>query len=109
MTQILDGSYTGYTGSIQLDEIQRLSTVPISSLHQCISSVRQDIQLFSQNIMFNLTLDNKNISRKADENLQRPFYVREQVMLLKESAGSEMREGGGDVSVGEGQLTRSHE
>ena len=33
LTRILDGSYTGYTGSIQLDGVE-LSTVSISSLHR---------------------------------------------------------------------------
>ena len=51
--------------------------------------------------MFNLTLDNKNIS---NENLQEAILRTRAGDVVERIGWEEMREGGGDVSVGEGQL-----
>ena len=101
LTRILDGSYTDYKGSITLDGIE-LSTISLSSLYHHISSVRQDIQLFSQNVHFNLTLNNPNITKEIlQDAIQR---TRAEDVVQRLGWEQEMKEGGGDVSIGEGQL-----
>ena len=101
LTRLLDRSYTGYRGSIKLDGVE-LSTCAVPSLRKQVVAVRQDLQIFSRSLAFNVMLENPNISLEqataaakltcADGFIERLGW--EKVL----------RERGGDLSVGEGQL-----
>lgn len=101
ITRLLDRSYTGYTGSILLDG-QELSSISLDSLRQKVLSVRQDIQLFSQSVRFNVDLDNPNIDEDARAAAIRDTHAHGIVERL--GWAHRLAERGGDLSVGEGQL-----
>ncbi|MEC7985295.1 MAG: ABC transporter ATP-binding protein [Myxococcota bacterium] len=101
ITRLLDRSYVGYQGSIQIDG-KELSSVSLDSLRKSILSVRQDIQLFSQSVRFNVDLDNPNIEEKDIHTAIRDTHA----SAIVDRLGWQHRlaERGGDLSVGEGQL-----
>jgi ATP-binding cassette, subfamily B, multidrug efflux pump len=101
LTRILDRSYIGYRGSITLDGVE-LSTCSIPSLRKQVVAVRQDLQIFSRSLRFNVLLENPDVSmeqaQKAAELTCADGFI--------ERLGWDkvLRERGGDLSVGEGQL-----
>ena len=101
LTRILDRSYTGYRGSILVDGIE-LSTCSIPSLRRQVVAVRQDIQIFSRSLLFNVVLENPLISLEQAENAARMTCADGFIQRL--GWGKVLRERGGDLSVGEGQL-----
>ena len=60
LTRLLDRSYTGYRGSIKLDGVE-LSTCAVPSLRKQVVAVRQDLQIFSRSLAFNVMLENPDI------------------------------------------------
>ena len=101
ITRLLDRSYAGYRGSITLDG-QELSTLRVADLRRSVAAVRQDLQVFSEDVAFNVGLGNPGISREAMEEATRLVHADRTVRSL----GWEhvLRERGADLSVGEGQL-----
>ncbi len=101
LTRLLDTSYTGYRGSITLDG-RELSTLRSRDVRRHLTGVRQDAQLFSETMRFNVDLGNREI----------PFATTQGAAVLVnadrvvERVGWEhvVRERGADLSVGEGQL-----
>ncbi len=102
LIRLLDTSYTGYRGSIRLDS-RELARLDPEAVRRRVAGVRQDAQLFSETLRFNVDLGNPAI----------PFEVTEQATELVHAShvvkrlGWEhvVRERGADLSVGEGQLT----
>jgi ATP-binding cassette, subfamily B, multidrug efflux pump len=101
LTRLLDRSYAGYSGSIKLDG-QELSELRLSDLRRRVSAVRQDIQVFSETVRFNVDLDNPDIDAAQRESATGLVHANRFVERL----GWEhtLRERGADLSVGEGQL-----
>ena len=101
LTRLLDRSYAGYSGSIQLDG-QELSGLRLSDLRRAVSAVRQDIQVFSESVGFNVDLGNPGIDPAARGDAARLVHADRFVERL----GWEhtLHERGADLSVGEGQL-----
>ena len=101
ISRILDRSYIGYKGSIIFHGTE-LKDIAWSSLRDHVSSVRQDIQIFSQSIRFNVQLDNPKISEEMCTQAVEMTHCHH----LIERLGWEhlLAEKGGDLSVGEGQL-----
>ncbi len=101
LTRILDRSYTGYEGSISVDGVE-LKEISIDSLRRLMSAVRQDIQIFSDTVRFNIDLNNPTISDKerdlALELTHAQSFV-EQLGLMHQ-----LKERGRDLSIGQGQL-----
>jgi ATP-binding cassette, subfamily B, multidrug efflux pump len=111
LTRLLDRSYEGYEGSIQLDG-KELSTLSLSSLRQAVAAVRQDIQVFSEPIQFNVDLDNPSIDREGRDDAA--GLVHADTFVERLGWSHVLRERGADLSVGEGQLltfarTMAHE
>ena len=73
VTRLLDKAYTGYTGSIKIDG-HELSELSVDELRQQIVSVRQDIQVFSDSIRFNVQLDNAKVSDEAGQQAVQQTY-----------------------------------
>lgn len=101
LTRLLDRSYDGYTGSITLDGVE-LGRVRVADLRRQIASVRQDIQLFSDTLAFNVDLGNPSISREQREEAARLVHAEETIRRV--GWDHVVRERGADLSVGEGQL-----
>jgi ATP-binding cassette subfamily B protein len=101
LTRILDTSYTGYRGSITLDG-RELSGLRPRDVRRHIAGVRQDPQLFSETVQFNVDLGNPDIDVGATQDAAALVHA-DQVV---ERVGWEhvLRERGADLSVGEGQL-----
>ena len=101
LTRILDTSYTGYRGSITLDG-RELSRLRQRDVRRHIAGVRQDPQLFSETVRFNVDLGNPGVDTAATEDAAALVHA-DQVV---DRVGWEhvLRERGADLSVGEGQL-----
>lgn len=101
LSRLLDRSYEGYRGSILLDGVE-LSACALPDLRKNVVSVRQDIQIFSRSVEFNITLDNPNISHDiAQEAVELTCADR---MVADIGWDKVLRERGSDLSVGQGQL-----
>ncbi len=99
--RMLDKSYEGYRGSIRLDG-QEVSSILTRDLRSKLAAVRQDIQLFSADLAFNVHLGNSTIS--TDDCEAATEVVRAEPLVERLGWDHPLRERGGDLSVGEGQL-----
>jgi len=101
LTRLLDRSYTGYRGSIKLDGVE-LSTCAIPSLRKQVVAVRQDLQIFSRSLAFNVMLENPEIT--LDQANAAAKLTCADGFINRLGWDKVLRERGGDLSVGEGQL-----
>jgi ATP-binding cassette subfamily B protein len=101
LTRLLDNSYTGYRGTITVDGTE-LATLRSEDVRRHIAGVRQDPQLFSETVRFNVDLGNPDI----DDSEAEAAAVLVNADRVIERIGWEhvLRERGADLSVGEGQL-----
>jgi ATP-binding cassette subfamily B protein len=101
LTRVLDTSYTGYRGSIKLDGSE-LSALNPADVRSSIAGVRQDAQLFSETVRFNVDLGNLDIA--LDQSQAAAELVHADNVVSRLGWLHELRERGADLSVGEGQL-----
>ncbi len=101
ITRLLDTSYVGYRGSITLDG-QELSELRSQDVRRCVAGVRQDPQLFSETVDFNIGLGNPAIDREEVEEAAELVHADKVVERI--GWDHVLRERGADLSVGEGQL-----
>ena len=99
--RVLDKSYGGYRGSITVDgeELRELRT---DQLREKLAAVRQEIQLFSAPLGFNVDLDNDRIDEAQRDDAA--TVVRASQLVERLGWGHLLKERGSDLSVGEGQL-----
>ncbi len=102
LVRLLARVHDGYRGSIEVDGVELREIAPVS-IRRAIGSVRQEVQLFTDTLRFNLTLG---------EDLD-PERLREAVELTNARVIAErhpdgldqsIRERGANVSAGEGQI-----
>jgi ATP-binding cassette, subfamily B, multidrug efflux pump len=101
LTRLLDASYIGYRGSITLDGTE-LSELRSEDVRRNIAGVRQDPQLFSEAVRFNIDLGNPGISKAECE--AAAVLVHADKVVDRVGWDHVLRERGADLSVGEGQL-----
>jgi len=101
LSRLLDTSYAGYRGSITLDG-RELASLDHSEVRRHIAGVRQDAQLFSETVGFNVDLDRPEIT--ADRRRAAADLVHADRVVERLGWEHLLRERGADVSVGEGQL-----
>jgi ATP-binding cassette subfamily B multidrug efflux pump len=101
LTRLLDTSYRGYRGSITLDG-QELSELDVESVRRRVAGVRQDAQLFSETVRFNVDLGNGAIP--FEDSRAAATLVNADRVVNRVGWDHVLRERGADVSVGEGQL-----
>ncbi len=101
LTRLLDASYRGYRGSITLDG-HELSELDVEAVRRHVAGVRQDAQLFSEAVRFNVDLGNLRIPFAATE--EAATLVHANRVVDRVGWDHVLRERGSDVSVGEGQL-----
>jgi ATP-binding cassette subfamily B protein len=101
LTRLLDASYRGYRGSITLDG-HELSELDVEAVRRQVAGVRQDAQLFSEAVRFNVDLGNRGILFAATE--EAATLVHADRVVDRVGWDHVLRERGTDVSVGEGQL-----
>lgn len=101
LTRLIDTSYVGYRGSITIDG-RELAELRSSDVRRWVAGVRQDVQLFSETVRFNVDLGRPDISERdcvAATELVHADHVVDRVGWDRV-----LRERGADLSVGEGQL-----
>ena len=101
ITRLLDTSYTGYRGSITLDG-HELREIRSEDARRHIAGVRQDPQLFSETVRFNVDLGNGAIDQAACQ--AAAVLVNADHVVERIGWDHVLRERGADLSVGEGQL-----
>jgi ATP-binding cassette subfamily B multidrug efflux pump len=101
LTRLLDRSYQGYRGQITLDGIE-LSSLDVGTLRQHVIAVRQDIQIFSETIGFNVGLGNPRVVAGLRD--QAAQWVHAEGFIERLGWDHRLRERGADLSVGQGQL-----
>jgi ATP-binding cassette subfamily B multidrug efflux pump len=99
--RLLDKSYQGYRGKILLDGMD-LSRMDVGDLRRQVCAVRQDIQLFSETLAFNVDLGNPNITEE-DRQTSASLVLASEV-VSRVGWDHVLQERGVDLSVGEGQL-----
>jgi ATP-binding cassette subfamily B protein len=101
LTRLLDTSYGGYRGSITVDG-RELASLDSQDVRRHVTGVRQDAQLFSESVRFNVDLGNRDISIAASKDAAELVHADR----IVERVGWDhmLRERGADLSVGEGQL-----
>ncbi len=101
LSSLIDTSYTGYRGSITLDG-RELADLRGSDVRRCVAGVRQDAQLFSETVRFNIDLGRPDITLEACE--EATGLVHADTVVDRIGWDRVLRERGADLSVGEGQL-----
>jgi ATP-binding cassette subfamily B protein len=101
LTRLLDTSYGGYRGSIQLDG-RELSDLRSADVRGHVTGVRQDAQLFSETFRFNVDLGNPAIP--FPRTVESARLVNADRVVERVGWDHVVRERGADLSVGEGQL-----
>jgi len=101
LTRLLDTSYSGYRGSIRFDD-RELRDLDVADVRRAIAGVRQDTQLFSESVRFNVDLGNPSIS--GPESAEAVSLVHADRVVDRLGWEHVLRERGADLSVGEGQL-----
>jgi len=101
LTRLLNTSYTGYHGSITIDgrELRDLSS---EDVRRQVAGVRQDPQLFSESLLFNVDLGNPGIA--PERTVEAAALVHADSVVDRVGWDHTLRERGADLSVGEGQL-----
>ncbi len=101
LVRLLDRSYEGYEGSITLDGVE-LKDIDRDELRQRVAAVRQDIQVFTEPVQFNVDLDNRSITTERRQEAAELVHADRFVHLL--GWDHVLKERGSDLSVGQGQL-----
>ncbi len=101
LTRLLDTSYEGYRGSITLDG-HELSDLHGDDVRRRVTGVRQDAQLFSDTVRFNVDLGNPTIT--FEDTQAAASLVNADRVVDRVGWDHVLRERGADLSVGEGQL-----
>ncbi|MCD4749170.1 MAG: ABC transporter ATP-binding protein/permease [Thermoanaerobaculales bacterium] len=101
LMRLLDTSYSGYRGSIRIDD-RELRDLRSSDVRRQVAGVRQDPQLFSEAVKFNVDLDNPGINEQIRRESASLVHLDQTVKRI--GWDHVLRERGSDLSVGEGQL-----
>jgi len=101
LTRLLSVSYTGYRGSITIDGHELRELRP-RAVRRHVAGVRQDPQLFSETMLFNVDLDNEEIP--PEKTVEAAGLVHADRVVDRVGWDHVLRERGADLSVGEGQL-----
>ncbi len=100
---LLSRFYSINSGSITLDGVD-LNEFTLLTLRNQISVVLQDVFLFSDSILNNITLNNKDISFEEVEEAAKKIGIHNFIMSLPYGYHFNVKERGGMLSVGQKQL-----
>ncbi|RPE00159.1 ABC transporter ATP-binding protein [Aureibaculum marinum] len=100
---LLSRFYRINSGSITIDDID-LNKFKLDSLRNQISVVLQDVFLFSDSILNNITLNNKDITLEEVTEAAKVIGIHDFIMTLPNNYHYNVKERGGMLSVGQRQL-----
>ena len=101
--RIMNKTYMDYEGSILLNGIE-LSSIPKDSMLPLFSLMQQDVFLFEQNIRFNISLGDDDISDEAVVDAAQYVYAHDFIMALPGQYQFELKNNGSNLSAGQAQL-----
>lgn len=101
--KLLSKLYSGYTGSIEIDG-QNLNEIDGQSLRKKIAIVPQDIVLFDGSLLFNITLDQPNVSEAAAIEAAKLVGLHPFVEQMEGGYNYQISEEGANLSQGQKQL-----
>ena len=101
--KLLNRFYELDSGSIYIDDIN-IKNYSISSLRRNIAFVSQDIHLFSDTILNNITLQNKNISFLRVKDAAKEIEIDDFISSLPNGYNYNVKERGVGLSTGQRQL-----
>jgi ATP-binding cassette, subfamily B, multidrug efflux pump len=100
---LLTRFYTNQKGSITIDGVD-IKEIPLSTLRKHIGVVMQDVFLFSDNLINNVTLHDKRFTQSELEEAARVVGAQDFIAQLPEGWNQNVRERGAMMSVGQRQL-----
>jgi len=100
---LLSRFYLINSGSITIDDTD-LNKFKLESLRNQISVVLQDVFLFSDSILNNITLNNRDISLEEVTEAAKVIGIHDFIMTLPNNYHYNVKERGGMLSVGQRQL-----
>jgi len=101
--RLMSKVYMNYEGNILLNGIE-LSSIPKESMLQLFSLMQQDVFLFEENIHFNISLGNSDISDQAVIDAAEYVYAHDFITELPGQYQFELKNSGGNLSAGQSQL-----
>ncbi|MCB0792480.1 MAG: ABC transporter ATP-binding protein [Flavobacteriales bacterium] len=103
LINVLSRAYEYQKGSVLVDG-REIREYPLQDLRRCISVVLQDVFLFSDTVINNITLNDPSISRDQVVAAARSVGAHDFIMRLPDGYDTDVRERGGVLSVGQRQL-----
>lgn len=91
------------TGQISIDNV-RIENYTLNSLRNHVAVVLQDVFLFSDSILNNITLKNENISVETVKEAAKKIGIHDFIMSLPNNYGYNVKERGSMLSAGQRQL-----
>ncbi len=101
--RLMNKVYMDYEGSILLNGIE-LSQIPKNSMLHLFSLMQQDAFLFEENVHFNISLGNEDISDEAVADAAKYVFAHDFIMELPAQYEFELTNSGGNLSAGQTQL-----
>jgi ATP-binding cassette subfamily B protein len=103
LVRLLARVHDGYTGSITLDGVE-LTRVSPRRIREIIGSVRQEVQLFTDSLLFNVTLGDPALDPARVERALTASNAREIAARRAEGLDHRARDRGANLSAGEAQI-----
>ena len=101
--RLMNKVYMDYEGSILLNGIE-LSKIPKASMLHLFSLMQQDAFLFEENVQFNISLGNEDISDEAVMDAAQYVYAHDFIMELPSQYQFQLSNSGANLSAGQTQL-----
>jgi len=101
--RLMNKVYMDYEGSILLNGLE-LSQIPKASMLHLFSLMQQDAFLFEENVHFNISLGNEEVSDEAVMDAAQYVFAHDFIMDLPSQYEFELTNSGGNLSVGQTQL-----
>jgi ATP-binding cassette subfamily B protein len=103
LVRLLARVHDGYQGSIQVDGAE-LRDIEPESVRRAIASVRQEVQLFTDTLRFNVTLGDAGLDPARVDEAVRLSNAHRVAERYPEGLDHPLRERGAELSAGEGQI-----
>ena len=101
--RLLTKTYEHYEGSILLNGVE-LKTIPADVVARIFSTMQQEVFLFNQSIEFNINLARPGLTRDDAIAAARYVYADSFIDRLPGQYDFQLRDNGGNLSAGQGQL-----
>ena len=103
VSKLVSHLYTGYQGQIFIGDTE-MSELELEALRKHISVVTQDVELFSNTVLFNITLGDENITLEQAKEAARLAQIDQFIESLPQAYQTNLQAKGSKISVGQAQL-----